>query len=218
MIVFIVLFLSMYDVHILEAACRPIAPELLKNIKILDISFVKSKAFKEGLDIHGTLQNTNSISIKYLRIDLHPAYSDEIKLFYGHDQAVDIKDVNGVDIFPEIQAGETFFFEGHIIPYFRTGVNHMGDRVETRQVIITLGALSCAAREDSEALAYVVMIPTKAMTLAVQKKLVQMKYEVGIIDGVWGGKTKTAIKQFQQDQNLEITGILDESTMKALGL
>lgn len=202
----------------IEAACHPIALEVLENIEILDISFVKSETFVEGLDVKGRLQNTNPESIKHLRIDLHPAHSDTIKLFHGHHRAVDITNENGVDLYPQIPAGEIFLFQEHIIPYFRAKVNNKMGRFETGQVIITFGASHCSAPVDKEKLSFTVTIPTKTVTRSVQSKLDELGYEVGTVDGIWGNKTKTAIKQFQQNQQLKVTGALDNPTLAALGL
>ena len=52
--------------------------------------------------------------------------------------------------------------------------------------------------------------------LAVQQQLNALGYNAGVADGVMGGKTRTAISQFQSDNNLEATGRLDLSTKSAL--
>ena len=51
-----------------------------------------------------------------------------------------------------------------------------------------------------------------------QKRLVELGYEVGTADGKLGPKTIEAIKKFQQDQGLAVTGKLDEETIKKLGV
>jgi len=51
-----------------------------------------------------------------------------------------------------------------------------------------------------------------------QKKLKELGYNSGPLDGIWGSKTETAIKKFQQDKGLPITGKLDEGTKEKLGL
>ena len=42
-------------------------------------------------------------------------------------------------------------------------------------------------------------------------------YNPGPVDGVWGKKTESALKKFQQDNGLSVTGKLDEKTQKKLG-
>jgi hypothetical protein len=51
-----------------------------------------------------------------------------------------------------------------------------------------------------------------------QKRLAELKYEVGTADGKLGPKTIEAIKKFQHDQGLAVTGKLDEETIKKLGV
>jgi len=45
-----------------------------------------------------------------------------------------------------------------------------------------------------------------------QKKLKELGYDPGKPDGVMGTKTVTAIKQFQEDSELPVTGLIDEQT------
>lgn len=51
-----------------------------------------------------------------------------------------------------------------------------------------------------------------------QQKLSQAGYDVGSADGVMGPKTQDAIKQLQQDKQLNATGELDQETLAALGV
>ena len=51
-----------------------------------------------------------------------------------------------------------------------------------------------------------------------QKRLQEHGYDPGPIDGLMGKKTTAAIKTFQKDQGLPITGILDKETKEKLGL
>ena len=203
-----------------ESACRPIPIDILSRIKILDISFTKNKwdAGDKTLTVRGTLQNTNSKEFQYLLIHLYAAHSNEIRMPYGRGTRVDIKDANGeTRNFPKIQQGEIFFFEGNIIKSSEFYVKQNPRQLQTTRVIMTFGADLCASGRDSDVLSYVIFIPTKEMTLDVQKKLVQFGYTLKTIDGVWGEETRTIVKQFQQEHQLDATGALDESTMKALG-
>ena len=51
-----------------------------------------------------------------------------------------------------------------------------------------------------------------------QKKLKELGYDTGVVDGVWGKKTENAVIQFQCDNKLSATGQLDEETKTKLGL
>jgi ankyrin repeat protein len=50
----------------------------------------------------------------------------------------------------------------------------------------------------------------------VQKRLSELGYDPGPIDGVWGKKTTLALKRFQRDNGLPVTGKLDERTRAEL--
>lgn len=52
--------------------------------------------------------------------------------------------------------------------------------------------------------------------LAIQLILEEAGYDVGGVDGVMGPKTKLALRNFQEDQELDPTGKLDEDTIYAL--
>lgn len=49
-----------------------------------------------------------------------------------------------------------------------------------------------------------------------QTRLNELGYSVGSPDGVFGKKSETAVKSFQKDKGLEITGVVDEATWEAL--
>lgn len=50
----------------------------------------------------------------------------------------------------------------------------------------------------------------------VQKKLKELGYDPGAPDGIWGKKTTNALKRFQEDSGLPVTGRLDEKTREKL--
>lgn len=52
--------------------------------------------------------------------------------------------------------------------------------------------------------------------LAIQKRLVELKYEIKLLDGDFGSETEAAVKRFQADQQLEVDGIIGEATYTAL--
>ena len=52
----------------------------------------------------------------------------------------------------------------------------------------------------------------------VQEALNDLGYDCGKADGVFGKKSKNALKQYQKDENLTVTGTIDDATLKKLGL
>jgi localization factor PodJL len=55
----------------------------------------------------------------------------------------------------------------------------------------------------------------KAIT-NVQLILTKLGYDAGTPDGIMGGKTKAAIRAFQEKENLPVTGEIDSPLVKAL--
>jgi len=58
----------------------------------------------------------------------------------------------------------------------------------------------------------------KATVFKTQKKLQELGYNPGPLDGIWGNKTKNALKRFQHDKSLSITGKLDSITKEKLSI
>ncbi|WP_321492077.1 peptidoglycan-binding domain-containing protein [uncultured Desulfobacter sp.] len=54
------------------------------------------------------------------------------------------------------------------------------------------------------------------MTRQAQEKLTELGYTPGPSDGKMGNTTRTAIKKFQKDQNLPVTGTLDNDTLQKM--
>jgi hypothetical protein len=52
----------------------------------------------------------------------------------------------------------------------------------------------------------------------VQETLGDKGVDAGPVDGIWGPKTSSAVRQFQQDQGLQATGQLNGETLAALGI
>jgi len=52
----------------------------------------------------------------------------------------------------------------------------------------------------------------------VQTALARRGYSVGTIDGVAGQRTRNALAEFQRDRGLRVTGEINNSTLRALGL
>ena len=59
--------------------------------------------------------------------------------------------------------------------------------------------------------------PTAPMSIAeLQRRLTELGYKPGPIDGVAGPRTTNAIKKFQHDHKLPVTGNLDAETIREL--
>jgi peptidoglycan hydrolase-like protein with peptidoglycan-binding domain len=54
--------------------------------------------------------------------------------------------------------------------------------------------------------------------LAVQDALAQAGYYNGPLDGIIGAGTRSAISRYQADAGLIVTGMIDDSLMRSLGL
>lgn len=52
----------------------------------------------------------------------------------------------------------------------------------------------------------------------VQRKLIELGYDPGTVNGINGPQTKKAIMQFQRDQGIAVDGIPGPQTLKSLGL
>jgi peptidoglycan hydrolase-like protein with peptidoglycan-binding domain len=52
----------------------------------------------------------------------------------------------------------------------------------------------------------------------VQQELKQTGIDAGPVDGQWGPLTAKGVKEFQQSQNIQASGQLDEKTLAALGI
>jgi peptidoglycan hydrolase-like protein with peptidoglycan-binding domain len=77
-------------------------------------------------------------------------------------------------------------------------------------VALTLSTAGALARDNS----YV----DSTTIRQVQQTLVNRGFRAGPIDGVMGAATRSAVKQFQQSENLEATGQLNRQTLVALGV
>jgi ankyrin repeat protein len=58
--------------------------------------------------------------------------------------------------------------------------------------------------------------PSDSTVYQVQQKLKELGYDPGSPDGIWGKKTTSAIKRFQVDNGLPVTGHLDAQTRAKL--
>ncbi len=58
---------------------------------------------------------------------------------------------------------------------------------------------------------------SSAQIRSVQRVLAEQGYNPGPVDGMMGKKTRLALRQYQWDYNLPVTGRIDESTLSSLG-
>ncbi|MBR5192740.1 MAG: spore cortex-lytic enzyme [Clostridia bacterium] len=59
---------------------------------------------------------------------------------------------------------------------------------------------------------------TGSTVRTIQQKLKNWGYYTGIVDGIYGSKTVSAVKYFQRKNNLTVDGIVGNQTLKALGI
>jgi len=57
-----------------------------------------------------------------------------------------------------------------------------------------------------------------ALIRRVQQALTNLGYATGALDGVAGKQTRSAVRPFQKDHNLPVTGIIDQETAEKLGI
>ena len=69
---------------------------------------------------------------------------------------------------------------------------------------------SRAARSESET------VYSYNMVRKAQRVLTDLGYNPGPIDGLWGPKTRGAVRQFQSENELPVTGLLDMKTRSKL--
>ncbi|MFC1822416.1 adenylate/guanylate cyclase domain-containing protein [Thermodesulfobacteriota bacterium] len=58
----------------------------------------------------------------------------------------------------------------------------------------------------------------KETVYRIQKRLMELGYDPGPLDGIWGKSTEIEIKKFQNDNSLPMTGRIDSETKEKLGL
>lgn len=57
-----------------------------------------------------------------------------------------------------------------------------------------------------------------SLVMSAQDRLNRLGYSAGPVDGVFGAQTRDALADFQNDNNLPVSGALDTATVRALGL
>ncbi|MEJ0016153.1 MAG: peptidoglycan-binding domain-containing protein [Acetobacteraceae bacterium] len=78
-------------------------------------------------------------------------------------------------------------------------------------------ALPAAAQTSPPALAYIQPVPGPVVQ-SVQDRLRQAGVYTGRIDGIWGADSQAALERFQQSNQLQVTGQLNQATAATLGL
>jgi peptidoglycan hydrolase-like protein with peptidoglycan-binding domain len=53
---------------------------------------------------------------------------------------------------------------------------------------------------------------------AIQQALNEKGFHAGNVDGIWGPETRTALRNFQEKENVQASGQLDRQTLSALGV
>ena len=71
---------------------------------------------------------------------------------------------------------------------------------------------------DKAGISYTALALTSSQTRTVQTKLKNWGYYKGAIDGIYGPKTKAAVKSFQSKNGLVSDGIVKPKTAAALGM
>lgn len=83
-------------------------------------------------------------------------------------------------------------------------------KIRGKNVILMI--FMCALMQSSICIAYEIQV------YRAQRKLNQLGYDAGPLDGIHGGKTSTALRHYQKDHSLKETGRLDRSTLRSLGI
>jgi len=76
----------------------------------------------------------------------------------------------------------------------------------------------CECEDSSVASEMLVETLTTSQVKTVQTKLKRWGYYTGAVDGIYGAKTKAAVKSFQSKNGLTADGIVGQKTAQALGM
>lgn len=83
---------------------------------------------------------------------------------------------------------------------------------------LIVGILCFYSMQPSEEVAVLKMGSSGAQVKTLQKKLNNWGYNAGTVDGIFGTKTRDAVKRFQQKNGLAVDGIVGTKTAAALGM
>lgn len=79
-------------------------------------------------------------------------------------------------------------------------------------------AAFCTPAQAQDSSAPQAQVSSRSMMRSAQQQLKSSGYYTGRIDGIDGRMTRAAIRKFQTDNNLAVTGRLDTETIQKLGL
>lgn len=83
--------------------------------------------------------------------------------------------------------------------------------------LAALGIIGLPASSEAELLAAPAsQTLSPEMVRDIQGELQRLGYDVGRVDGVWGNRTRRALREFQRERNLAATGRIDTGTLAAL--
>ena len=85
-------------------------------------------------------------------------------------------------------------------------------------VIATQNSVSAFNEDAVVAVALIKQGSTGSTVRTIQTKLKRWGYYKGTVDGIFGSKTKEAVKYFQRKNGLKVDGIVGPQTLKALGI
>ncbi|MBR4419704.1 MAG: spore cortex-lytic enzyme [Clostridia bacterium] len=81
------------------------------------------------------------------------------------------------------------------------------------------GIVSAVAKQESVTFNAIYKQGSRGATVkTIQQKLKRWGYYTGAVDGIFGTKTKEAVKYFQRKNGLKVDGIVGSQTLKALGI
>ena len=89
-------------------------------------------------------------------------------------------------------------------------------------VLFAFVSLSAVAFVETNYISSVVEVASAALSTSqvktIQTKLKRWGYYTGAVDGIYGPKTKAAVKSFQKKNGLTADGIVGKKTAAALGM
>ncbi len=85
-------------------------------------------------------------------------------------------------------------------------------------MVLTSGVVGAVALNNYTYSSSYVHALTTSQTRTMQTKLKRWGYYTGAVDGIFGSKTKAAVKLFQKKNGLVVDGIVGKKTLAALGM
>lgn len=85
-------------------------------------------------------------------------------------------------------------------------------------ITVIVGIAAFYSFEPAEETAVLKMGSSGSQVRTLQTKLNRWGYNCGTVDGIFGSKTQTAVKQFQKNNGLAVDGIVGAKTAAALGM